>query len=582
MHPRRRGSSRFEPSGAQAGAAAAPRGCRAATGASRGDGRPAEWRLRVLLVVLAAGCSNGAAAGVSAVDMAEPIEPGFRGRAVYEIFVRSFADHDGDGVGDLRGLLDHLDYLNDGRPGSATSLGVEALWLMPLQPSPSYHGYDVTDYRAINPQYGTLADFDALVAAAHQRGLKILIDMVINHSSSQHPWFLDSQGGPTAARRSWYVWSDTDPGWPKPWGDPSDSWNPLGRAFYYSPFCGCMPDLNLRNPAVEQEMIDSMKFWLARGVDGFRLDAVRYYIETGRGMQADLPETHALIKRLRSALTAAAPEVILVGEAWTALEVQATYYGTGDELQLAFSFDLADALKASAAAGDVTQVVNLLARSESAYQGKDRSFEAPFLSNHDQARVMRALAGDAGAARVAAATLFALPGTPFVYYGEELGMLGGPGNDDRNKRTPFRWNAGSPQHGFTSASSAWFSSDEADGVDVASQQAAPASLWNEYRALIALRRAQPVLQRGNATRPVRGGGGNGLLAVLRSTASGRVLFVANYGATPTGPFTIDLDAAAAATSTLLSEGLAGAPAASSGRLSFPGLLPHGFAFVALT
>jgi glycosidase len=340
-----------------------------------------------------------------------------------------------------------------------------------------------------------------------------------------------------------------------------------------------MPDWNLGDAAVEAELTDAMKFWLARGVDGFRLDAVRYFFENGGGgLAKDQPETHAFLRRLRASLAAAAPKMVLVAEAWATILIQATYYGQGDEVQLAFSFDLADALKTSAKTGDASGVINTLAMAEQGFT--DRAFEAPFLSNHDQVRVMRALDGDAAAARIAAAALFAMPGTPFIYYGEELGMLGGAGNADQNKRTPFRWTGTAPGYGFTTGTSPWYPGSEADGVDVATEQADPHSLWSEYKGLIALRRAQAALLFGDATRPAVTGGGAGVLALLRTAGTGeRVLFIGNFGAAATGAFTVDV---AGSPAMLLGEGLGGSLAASSGKLAVQDLAAHGFVFVALT
>src|SRR5262249_32203390 len=362
-------------------------------------------------------------------------------------------------------------------------------------PSLSYHGYDVSDYRGVNPQYGTLADMDAFVAAAHARGIAVLLDFVINHASSQHPWFVDSASGPTSPRRSDFNWRDSDPDWANPLGG-GDPWVSRNGAFYYAIFCSCMPDWNLATAEAAGELTDAMKFWLARGIDGFPLDAVRYYFENGgRPPPPHQPQTHQFLKTLRASLAAAAPKMLLVAEAWAPIAIQASYYGNGDEVQLAFSFDLADALKSSAQSGDASAVINALALAEQTF--KDRTFEAPFLSNHDQVRVMRTLGGDAAAARVAAAALFAMPGTPFIYYGEELGMRGGAGGSDQNKRTPFPWTASSPGHGFTTGN-AWFPSSEADGVDVATEQADAHSLLNLYKSLIALRRARAPLEGGDA------------------------------------------------------------------------------------
>lgn len=507
-----------------------------------------------------------------------PASTDFRGGTVYEIFVRSFADSDGNGIGDLAGLTARIDYLNDGDPDSTTSLGVDAVWLMPIFPSPSYHGYDVSDYRNVNPSYGSLADFDAFVAAAHQRGISVVLDMVVNHASSQHPDFVDSASNPTSAKRNFFVWSDTDLHWQRPW-EPVDAWYGRNGAFYYGLFCNCMPDWNLANPDVESQRTDDEKFWLARGVDGFRLDAARYYIESPTGDLADQPETHAYLRRMRQSLQAVAPTMVLIGEIYTAVEIQASYYGQGDELQLAFSFNLADAFIAAAQAGDASSIINILARTEAAFVGKDRSYEAPFLSNHDQVRVMRAIGNDTAAARVAAASLFAMPGTPFIYYGEELGMLGGPGGSDENKRTPFHWTGASPGYGFTTGTPWYSSAAEVAGVDVASEQADPGSLWHLYRQLIALRHGQPALSSGSATRPAVTGGGSGVLALVRASASGqRVLFVANFGTAETGPFTVTL---AGTPSVLLGEGVMGTPSSAAGAVTVPNLLARGFAYVAL-
>ncbi len=497
----------------------------------------------------------------------------WRGAVVYEAFVRSFADSDGDGIGDLKGLAAHLDDLNDGDPATTTDLGVDAVWLMPIFPSPSYHGYDVTDYRAVNPQYGTLDDFDAFVTAAHQRGIKVILDMVLNHSSSQHPWFVDSASGPAAAKRDWYVWSATDPGWFRPFGSGSD-WYALNGSYYYGVFSPFMPDLNLGNPAVEAELTDSMKFWLARGVDGFRLDAVRYYFASGPQAQQDQPETHAFLRRLRQAL----PAALLVDEAWAPATIVASYWGKGDEAQLAFSFDLAAALVSAGSTGVAAGLTNAFAAAQTSLAGKDPGFQAPFLTNHDQVRACRAMGGDPGAVRVAAAALLSLPGTPFLYYGEEIGMQGGAAADDRDKRTPFHWTGVAPGYGFTAGASTWWPTPEAAGVDVATQRADPVSLWNLYRRLLALRHQRAPLSRGDAALPAVSGGGSGVFALRRSSGGARVLFVANFAAVATGPFTV---AEPGNPVVLDSEGLAGAPTPAGGAVQLPGLAGRSFVVLSL-
>lgn len=530
---------------------------------------------------LDAGADAGADAGPDAgPDAGEPvvITPNtagwWRDRTFYEVFVRSFADSDGDGVGDLKGLTAKLDVLNDGSASSTSDLGVDALWLMPIFASPSYHGYDVTDYRAVNPAYGTLADFDALAAAAHQRGMKVILDMVLNHSGSGHQWFVNSRTGPSAYYRNWYLWRDADPHWTKPWG--GSPWSYWNGYWYYALFWSGMPDLNLGNPAVEAELLDSMKFWLAHGADGFRLDAVRHYFESSTGVLVDQPETHQFLRRIRYQLHRDYPQALLVGEAWTSEDIVASYYGQGDEVQLAFSFDAADALVAAASAGAAAPLIAAVSSTEAALAGKDRGFEAPFLTNHDQVRALRAMGGNPALARLAAAALLALPGTPFLYYGEEIGMQGGPSGADEDKRTPLRWTSTGPGYGFTTGTP-WRAGTEAAGVDVATQRADPGSLWNLYRRLLAQRHALPPLATGAASRPTVTGGGSGLFALLRIASNKRVLFVANFAPTPTGSFAVQV---AGTPVPQVQEGL-GLPVVGGASLTFPGLEPRSFAYLTL-
>ena len=511
-------------------------------------------------------------AGLSVGPKAGP----WRDGVYYEVFVRSFADSDGDGIGDLRGLIGKLDALNDGDPSTQGDLGVTGLWLMPIHPSPSYHGYDVTDYRGVRPEYGTQGDLEALVAAAHQRGMAVIIDFVLNHSSTAHPWFQASSSGPTSPQRDYYRWRADDPGWTQPWGA-GHVWHPLGGSYYYGIFWTGMPDLNLANPVVEQEMLEAMRHWLAAGVDGFRVDAARHLFESADGKLSDQPESHALVRRLRAALEVSFPNVLLVAEAWTDLATVSAYYGQGDEFNLAFGFDTASALKMAAKDGLRASYNQVLAQAEQTYA--DRGFEAPFLSNHDMPRVQRELMGDAGAMRVAAAALFSLPGTPFLYYGEEIGMLGGPATKDEDKRTPMRWTAEEPNHGFTAAGRApWYAGTEAAGVDVESQRGVAGSLWTLYRDLIRTRRAHPALSHGAASRPALSGGGRGGSALLRTAEDERVLFLVNFAAQPSGPMDI---AAAGVPTVLFAEGLSGAPTSDAGQLHVEGLAGRGFAFVKL-
>src|SRR5205085_5554719 len=253
-------------------------------------------------------CGGGAPPLVPATREPALSAEWWNGAVVYEVFVRSFSDSDGDGKGDLAGLIKKLDYLNDGDPSTSTDLGVDAIWLMPIFASPSYHGYDTTDYESINPAFGTSADFDAVIAAAHQRGIKVILDLVLNHTGSGHPWFVDSAASPASAHRNWYVWSATDPGWTPPWGGGGDTWHFLNGSYYYGVFFSGMPDLNYRSQAVGDEMKRIAKVWLDRGADGFRLDAARYLIENGSGGgQEDQPETHAFWKEFSAYVRSVKP-----------------------------------------------------------------------------------------------------------------------------------------------------------------------------------------------------------------------------------------------------------------------------------
>lgn len=554
--------------------------------------RKGKWAPAALLsvgVLLSASCTPApgtdtpdAGPGGPEPEIITPNESGWwRDDVFYEVFVRSFSDSNGDGNGDLAGLTAKLDLLNDGNPATHTDLGVDALWLMPIYPSPSYHGYDVKDFRGVNPDYGTLADFDALIAKAHARGIKVILDITLNHTSSEHPWFVSARASSTSPWRDRYVWSVAKPtGYVNPTGA-GDPWHAAAGGYYYGLFWSEMPDLNWRNPAVEAELLDSMKFWLARGADGFRVDAARYLVEEGTNV-ADTAGTHELVQRLRHALHLEYPQALLVAEAWTSSTRVGTYYGEGNEYQLAFAFEIADALVKSVNDGSRSSVNQANYVASTAVP--DRGFEAPFLRNHDHVRVMRQLGASAKKARLAAALLFAQPGTPFVYYGEELGMVGGATGRDEDKRTPMRWDSSSPSAGFSTAQS-WYqqrfgdAAPEAAGTDVQTQQADAGSLWNLYRDLIALKHAHPALSRGASTRPTLTGGGDGVFAMLRAVEGGeRIILVANLSAQPSGAFTV---AAPGTPTVLVAEGLPTPPTSVNGELSFAGLDPQSFCFLRL-
>jgi len=501
----------------------------------------------------------------------------WRDDVFYEVFVRSFADSDGDGIGDLAGLTARLDVLNDGDPDTDTDLGIDALWLMPVFASPSYHGYDVTDYRRINPDYGSMADFETFLDAAHDRGIHVILDLMINHSSNQHPWFEAARADPASDFRDWYVWREDDPGWTQPWSS-NPVWHATERGHYYGLFWSGMPDLNLDNPEVEAEIVDIMTFWLDRGVDGFRLDAARHYFESDDGVLVDQPEVHPFMRRIRRAVASSHPDALFVAEVWSNVSTVAPYHGeAGDEFQLAFGFDTSGAILRSAGDRTVAGFERNLRNQNAAYA--DVNFEAPFITNHDMPRAMRQLEADAGAMRVAAAALFAMPGTPFLYYGEEIGMRGGASTRDEDKRTPMRWTSEGPGFGFTSADEPWHVAPEPDGVAVAAQREDPSSLWSLYRDLIALRRSQPALADGEATSIPLEGGGRGTTAVLRRRGKASVLAVLNFDRAPSEPVVVEVGGEP---EVLRAEGLEGAPERlDAGGVRVPALDGRGFAFIRL-
>jgi glycosidase len=499
----------------------------------------------------------------------------WRDDVFYEIFVRSFADSDGDGVGDLPGLTARLDVLNDGDASTDSDLGVTGIWLMPIHASPSYHGYDVVDYTSVNPDYGTQADLETFLAETERRGIRVVIDFVMNHSSVEHPWFRAARTDPDSEFRDYYSWRADDPGWTQPWSN-NPVWHRTSTGYYYGLFWSGMPDLNLGHPPVEQAMTEAMAFWLERGMDGFRVDAARHFFESDDGVLVDQPESHAFMQRVRRTLDPDYPDALYIAEAWANKSAVAPYFGDdGDEFQLAFGFDTGGAILDSVRSGTRASFEQNLRAQATTYD--DLGFEAPFLTNHDMPRVMRQLNGDQARMRVAAAALFAMPGTPFIYYGEEIGMRGGPSGRDEDKRTPMRWTEDTATHfGFSSASP-WHQADEAAGVSVESQRGRPDSLWSLYRDLIRVRAAQPALSEPRAELPARTGGGRGGTALLRPSAAGQsVLFVANFDDAPSGPMTV---ADVTRFESLFDEGLESAT--QDGETLTVELAPFGFAYLAV-
>ncbi|MEX1170166.1 MAG: alpha-amylase family glycosyl hydrolase [Chloroflexota bacterium] len=467
--------------------------------------------------------ATASAAGAPACDPASnapptAAAPWWRDRIFYEVFVRSFADSDGDGIGDLRGLTERLDYLNDGDPATTDDLGVTALWLMPVAESPSYHGYDVTDYRRVEEDYGTAADFQALMAAARERGIAVVVDLVLNHTSIDHPWFQDART-PGSERDDWYVWATGAPPGTGPAGQPV--WHRDGDRWYYGYFWEGMPDLNVANPEVTTELNDVARFWLEEmGVDGFRLDAARHLVEDGQQLE-NTPATFAWLRDFRSGVKTVDPDALVLGEVWDATTTTARYVSEGS-LDLAFEFGLAGAFLGSVRLGDADTIANVQAEVTAAYP---EGGYAAFLTNHDQNRTIDVLGRDRAAAGLAAGLLLTNPGVPFIYYGEELGLRGR--KPDEEIRTPMPWTTDAPGYGFTTGEPWEALAPDAEAVAVSLQSDDPTSLLGTYRTLIRLRADHAALRTG-ALAPIEAAP-RGVYAFLRHDAAETIAIVANLG-----------------------------------------------------
>ncbi|MFM2059074.1 MAG: hypothetical protein RLY71_3459 [Pseudomonadota bacterium] len=418
---------------------------------------------------------------VAAADPGSVLPASWRAGPFMEIHVRAYQDSDGDGIGDLRGLISRLDYLKD--------LGVTGLWLMPVTQSQDRdHGYAVSDYRAIERDYGSLADFDELLKQAHARGIGVIIDYVMNHSAAQHPLFQHARSAAGDPWRDWYLWQSAPPsGWSIYGGNP---WRGTGNGSYYAPFWDQMPDFNLKNAAVVNWHHDNLRFWLNRGVDGFRFDAVGNLVENGPDAWLNQPQNYALMHDVQTLVQGYAQRY-MVCEAPDDPKGFAAPSGCGAAFAFGHQYDLV-----AAARGDAAAVAKVAAYYASAPAGL-----AGFASNHDSfagQRLWDQFGGDAARLRLAAATYLLEPGTPFIYYGEEIGMAGGAGlSGDPQLRTPMSWSADTSGAGFTTGRPFRNLSANVTTQNVAAQQADPVSLLNFYRQLIALRKALPALQGGS-------------------------------------------------------------------------------------
>ncbi len=455
----------------------------------------------------------------------------YKDAVFYEVYVRGFYDSNNDGVGDFRGLTEKLDYLQ--------WLGIDCIWLLPMYPSPLRDGgYDISDYYAILPEYGALEDFKDFLAAAHARGIRVIADLVINHTSDQHPWFQEARSSSDSPKRDWYVWSDTDQKYTGAriiFIDTERSnwtWDDEAHAFYWHRFFRHQPDLNYDNEEVQRAMLDVVSFWLELGIDGFRVDAVPYLFEREGTNCENLPETHAFLRRLRAHVEANYPNCLLLGEANQWPEDVVAYFGSGDEFQMGYHFPIMPRLFMALRQEDRRPIVEILERTPAIPENCQWGM---FLRNHDELtlemvtdeerdylyneyakdrrmrlnlgirrRLAPLLDNSRRRTELLHGLLFSLPGSPFLYYGDEIGMGDNIYLGDRDGvRTPMQWSA-DRNAGFSKADfeQLYFPviSNPLYGyqsVNVEAQRRYDTSLLNWIRQMIHLRRSHQVFSRGS-------------------------------------------------------------------------------------
>ncbi len=491
--------------------------------------------------------------------MADPNNLWYKKAIFYEVHVKCFYDSNADGFGDFRGFLQKLDYLQD--------LGITCIWFLPFYQSPlKDDGYDIADYRTILPEYGTVKDFQAVVDAAHQRGMRVMIDLVMNHTSDQHPWFQEARHDPKSPKHNYYIWSDTHQKYQgvrvifKDTEQSNWTWDPVAKSYYYHRFFSHQPDLNYDNPAVQNEIWDVMCYWLNMGIDGFRCDAVPYLFKREGTNCENLPETHAFLKELRSRLNQQYPHCVLLAEAnqWPA--DLAAYFGNGDEFHMAFHFALMPRMFMAIRKEENKPILNILTNTPSIPANCQWGI---FLRNHDEltlemctdeerdymyheyaqdARmrlnlgIRRRLAPLMDNRRRALELLcslqFTLPGSPIIYYGDEVGMGDNIYLGDRNGvRTPMQWNY-DRNAGFSRADTERLYSPvitnplyHYEAINVEAQLRSPGSLLTWMKRFLGIQRQHPIF--GCGTLEMLNPANSKILAYIRQYQDEMVLIVNN-------------------------------------------------------
>ena len=467
--------------------------------------RPILFFLLICMIFSMLGCTGAGNPGTTAatettqatepgevilMDAGTPIPTQTNNRAYYHIFVGSFSDSNGDGIGDLRGIIERFDYLNDGDDSSGKSLGVEGIWLSPIHPSSSYHKYDVKDYYEVDPKFGTLEDLKELIALCKSRNVQLILDLVINHTSSQHPWFLKF--------REAHVTGNTADPYYNYYSYASDqSANatfcalPGTREYYEGNFSHEMPELNFDNPMVREEMVNVAKFYLELGVDGFRFDAAKYIYYGNEEKNVEFWKWY--MEQLRSIK----PDLYAVAEVWDGDPITYPYFAALN----CFNFSMSQAsgqIARAARGGYVSSYTEYVQQYIAEIQSRNpAAMPVTFIANHDMDRTAGFLMTATGAAQMAANLSLLMPGSSFIYYGEEIGMLGSRGgsNTDANRRLAMLWGDGDTVKDPVGAN---YSAKQANGT-VQDQLSDPDSLYNHYKKLIALRKANPEIANGTFT-----------------------------------------------------------------------------------